>query len=374
MDKRKNGNPKSKKKLAIVMFSILAVLLLLLAVGWIVYSHTVSKLHYEERTTIAETGTGTPPPLVDESASEEEKKEAERIEKMLLDNIESPRKADNSDADVTNILLIGVDNNSPDSMQRQGNADGLVILSINRTTRQVVLTSLMRDIYVAVPKQFNTKLTLSYHYGGIPMLINTIEANFGVTIDNYALVNYIDVVNIVDAFGGVEVDLREDEIFAMESKIKNVNELMGLESSANAIDQSQAGVMTLNGVQTAAYLRIRMAGHGDYERTERARRVITKLVKKVRGMNFAELSEVADVVLPCITTDLTQGEIFTLLVNLPKYMKYDLVSSRIPVEGSSYSVNMNGYFLIIDYDVNREYLFNSIYNGIQLPAENPDEK
>ena len=265
---------------------------------------------------------------------------------------------------VYNVLLIGVDNDNLPGLDELGNADGLVILSINKTTRQVVMTSLMRDIYVSIPDQFNTKLTMSYHYGGVPMLIDTIEANFGVPIDNYALVNYIDVVNIVDAFGGVEIDLREDEIYAMEGKIANVNVLMGLDPSANAISQSQAGPITLNGVQTAAYLRVRMAGHGDYERTERARRVLGQLVEKARGMSVSELNDMADVVLPCITTDLTEGQILSLLVNAPQYMKYEMVSSRIPIEGSSYGADMNGYYLIVDYEVNREYLYNSIYNGV----------
>ncbi len=355
---------KKPGKAAIVLIVVLAVLLALLAAGWIVYSRTVSKLNYQQRDAVSAVSSETPPPLVDETASEEQRRQAEEINSQLAENLRDPGNADESGAQVTNILLIGVDNDNLPGLDELGNADGLVILSINKTTRQVVMTSLMRDIYVSVPNQFNTKLTLSYHYGGVPMLIDTIEANFGVPIDNYALVNYIDVVNIVDAFGGVEIDLREDEIYAMEGKIANVNVLMGLDPSANAISQSQAGRITLNGVQTAAYLRVRMAGHGDYERTERARRVLGQLVEKARGMNAAELSEMADVVLPCITTDLTEGQILSLLVNAPQYMKYEMVSSRIPIEGSSYGADMNGYYLIVDYEVNREYLYNSIYNGV----------
>ena len=74
--------------------------------------------------------------------------------------------------------------------------------------------------------------------------------------------------------------------------------------------------------------------------------------------------ELADRVLPQITTDLGQTKIFSLLINLPKYLGYDMVSNRIPIDGSWYfENNSNGSFVIIDYSVNREFLYRSIYEG-----------
>lgn len=265
---------------------------------------------------------------------------------------------------VKNILLIGVDNDYAPGMDELGNADGLMIASINPKTCQVVLTSLMRDIRVQVPDSYKTKLTLSYHYGGTQQLIDTIEYNFGVPIDNYVLVNYISVVNIVDAAGGLPMEVTADELYWMDDKIRSVCELMGASYEDNMLSTDQAGELELNGIQTAAFLRIRYAGNSDFDRTERARRVVLGLKDKVAAMSLTELDSFANTVLPYITTDLTQPDIISLLMRFPALIRYDMVSDRIPIEGSYwFTDDANGSFVDIDYDANKEHLQNSIYNG-----------
>ncbi len=265
---------------------------------------------------------------------------------------------------VKNILLIGVDNDYAPGMDELGNADGLMIASINPKTRQVVLTSLMRDIRVQIPDSYKTKLTLSYHYGGTQQLIDTIEYNFGVPIDNYVLVNYISVVNIVDAVGGLTMDVTADELYWMDDKIRSVCELVGASYEDNMLSTDQAGELELNGIQTAAYLRIRYAGNNDFDRTERARRVVLGLKDKAAAMSLTELDSLANTVLPYITTDLTQADIISLLLRFPALIKYDMLSDRIPIEGSYWLTNdENGAFVDIDYDANKEHLQSSIYGG-----------
>ena len=265
---------------------------------------------------------------------------------------------------VKNILLIGVDNDYAPGMDELGNSDGLMIASINPKTRQVVLTSLMRDIRVQIPDSYKTKLTLSYHYGGTQQLIDTIEYNFGVPIDNYVLVNYISVVNIVDAVGGLTMDVTADELYWMDDKIRSVCELVGASYEDNMLSTDQAGELELNGIQTAAYLRIRYAGNNDFDRTERARRVVLGLKDKAAAMSLTELDSLANTVLPYITTDLTQADIISLLLRFPALIKYDMLSDRIPIEGSYWLTNdENGAFVDIDYDANKEHLQSSIYGG-----------
>ena len=265
---------------------------------------------------------------------------------------------------VKNILLIGVDNDYAPGMDELGNADGLMIASINPKTRQVVLTSLMRDIRVQIPDSYKTKLTLSYHYGGTQQLIDTIEYNFGVPIDNYVLVNYISVVNIVDAVGGLTMDVTADELYWMDDKVRSVCELVGASYEDNMLSTDQAGELELNGIQTAAYLRIRYAGNNDFDRTERARRVVLGLKDKAAAMSLTELDSLANTVLPYITTDLTQTDIISLLLRFPALIKYDMLSDRIPIEGSYWLTNdENGAFVDIDYDANKEHLQSSIYGG-----------
>lgn len=285
------------------------------------------------------------------------------IDKYLQENLENEVDWDYAAADVMNILLIGVDNDYAPSMNDRGNADGLIIVSINRTTKQVVLTSLMRDIYVSVPAGYNTKITLSYHYGGTQVLIDTIEKNFGIPVDNYILVNYLNIVELVDAVGGLYMDVTSDELFWMESKIKNLNQLMDLPEEANLIDPSEAGRLLLNGVQIAAYMRIRYAGDGDFDRTERAREVLLGLKDRAMEMSATELLNFANTVLPMITTDLSQSQTLSLITNAPTYMGYDMVSNRIPIDDSWYFADINGSVVVIDFPANREFLYRSVYDG-----------
>jgi len=278
------------------------------------------------------------------------------------------------DDEVTNILLIGADNDVGSGMDSLGNADGLVIVSINNENKQITLTSLMRDIRVLKSNGYATKLTIAYHEGGPELLIECIESNLEIDIDNYVLLTYPDIVKIIDAAGGVEMELYEEEIYHMREKIEAVSKTVGEYWEPHMIPLDQVGVNKLNGIQAAAFMRVRMAGNGDYERTERARRVLLGLKDNVDRMNLVELAGFADVVLPCITTDITQDDIARHIVRLNKYMAYDFVSNRIPVDGSfSYSNDMNGY-TIIKYDINRDHFYETVYTEKQRAELFPPEE
>lgn len=291
--------------------------------------------------------------------------QGEKADTDVGDDLPAGENWDYDVSDVTNILLIGVDNDNLEGLEDRGNADGLMILSVNKSTKQVVLSSLMRDVKVSVPGAgYKTKLTLVYHYEGLGTLIDTIEQNFGIPIDNYVMVNYLSVVDVVDAMGGIALEVNSDELYWMKPKIINLNELLGQDADANLIDPSQAGTLTLNGIQTAAFLRIRYAGDGDFDRTGRARTVLMALADKAKELNVVEIFSLADRVLPQITTDLSQSGALSLLLNMPKYLGYDMVSNRIPIDDSWYFENSNnGSFVIIDLPVNREFLYRSIYEG-----------
>ncbi|MBQ7895244.1 MAG: hypothetical protein IJ364_01640, partial [Oscillospiraceae bacterium] len=146
-------------------------------------------------------------------------------------------------------------------------------------------------------------------------------------------------------------------------KIQQLNIMLGKPGMESVIDPEDEGTLTLNGVQTAAYMRIRYAGDGDLDRTARAREVILALKDKALTMNLSQLNSLAQVALPNITTDLDQGEILSLILSAPKMLKYEMVSSRIPIDDSFHYEDINGSMVVIDYGVNSEYLYKSIYEG-----------
>lgn len=276
-------------------------------------------------------------------------------------------KADKDADGVTNILVIGADNDVGSGMDSPGNGDGLVIVSINNTKKQITLTSLMRDIRVVKPSNgYATKLTLAYHDGGPELLIECIEANMGIDIDNYVRVNYHDVVKIIDASGGIKVDLVEEEIKYMNDKIEAVAKTVGADWIGNKIPEGTTGPYKLNGVQAAGYMRVRvLEGDGDLGRTFRIRTVLMGVKDNVRRMGLIRLGNFANVVLPCITTDMQQDDIAMHLVKLSKYLKYDFVSNRIPADDTFYYSNDGHAYTMVDFEANREIFLNTVYTERQ---------
>ena len=263
---------------------------------------------------------------------------------------------------VTNLLLIGVDNDNTAGWEERGNADGLMLVSINENSGRIVLTSLMRDIRVRVADSYRTKLTLVYHDGGVPLLIDTIEQSFGVEIDGYVLVNYLGVIQVVDAVGGLDMELSAEEIYYMDVKIRNLCELTGASYEENLIPIQEGGTLRLNGIQTAAYLRLRYAGNADFERTERARRVLLALKDKAAENGITGVKNLMDAALPCVNTNLSGNTIAALGFRAPKMMGYEILSQRIPVDGSWwYTEESYGSFVDIDFEENAWQLQSSIY-------------
>lgn len=350
--KRKPKRVKKAKKskwYVKLLVGILAVVLVLGVAVTVGVSHYASKLDFKNRGVTAQEAKETASYAASDNKSDS--------------NVTMPELA--NDKDVVNILLIGVDNDYAEGMNDLGNADGLIIVSVNSKTKQVVLTSLMRDIKVEVPatEGHKTKLTLTYHEGGTDELIDTIEYNFGIKIDNYALINYISLVEIIDAMGGVTMDVTSSEIYWMDPKLQNVCSLVGKSYDENKLTMEQAGTLTLNGVQTAAYLRIRYAGDSDFDRTARARNVIMALAEKAKGMSLGELNKLANVIFPCITTDVSTSDIMSLIIKYANVFKYEMRSERVPCDGTFTLTNQGVSYVEIDFDANRQYLYDTIYEG-----------
>lgn len=114
------------------------------------------------------------------------------------------------DDDVVNILLIGLDSTS--NLKGQ-NTDVLIVVSVNKTTKQVSILSIPRDLWVYIPtygwNRINTAhrrgYSLEYPGTGPALLIDTIEINFGLPIHNWARVDFAGFTKVVDELGGVDL-------------------------------------------------------------------------------------------------------------------------------------------------------------------------
>lgn len=346
----------SKKKLIIALCCVLGVIVILFAVSFGVFNHYYSKLNTHspienDEIIISDTDTDDLDELTEEQKSE--------LEKYMDSDFEDGLKFD--DKNVTNILLVGTDSRKK-GIQRS-RSDTMIIISINRNTKQITMTSLMRDMYVNIPGVRKQRINAAYVYGGPKLLFKTIDANFGISLDKYAQIDFYSFIEIVDAVGGVDLNVTAAEIKVMnKTYLPYINKSLGLPKNDGLLDPAKAGKMHLSGKQALAYARVRYVGNADFERTERQRKVLTEIFKKAKKMSLSELDDFADVLLPLITTNLTRTEVLSILVNSPEYLSYDLQSKRIPIDGSYTYMKVNGASVLgVDFAKNRKYWYKNVY-------------
>lgn len=244
-----------------------------------------------------------------------------------------------------NILLIGQDGREEESTAR---ADCVILCSFHPDAEKITITSFLRDLYVDIPGYEGNRLNAAYAFGGMPLLQQTMQENFSLSIDGCIEVDFSRFSQIIDVLGGVTIDLRQDE--------------------ADAINAAVPGSLTegshlLTGNQALAYSRIRkLDADGDFSRTERQRRLLSTLLDRYRDAGLLKiLSAVVDT-LPMISTDLEKKEILLLAAKLfPLLDAPQIVSQRIPADGTyAYSSVRNMEVLTADMDAVRKLLRDSL--------------
>lgn len=261
------------------------------------------------------------------------------------------------DEKVFNILLIGYDERDGVEGKR---SDSMILLSINRDSKELIATSIMRDIYVEIPGHGSNRINAAYAYGGEELLAETIEQNFGIKIDRFVSVGFFVFIDIVDQLGGVEIQVKDEEVEVMNGFINELNYFLVNFKDTDCL--REGGTYILNGKQALAYSRIRYVGDADFERTKRQRKVLEQIFFKIKECNLVQMNELLEVLLPEVTTDLTEGEVISLMLNMNSYKKYALVEHRVPYD-ATYSFSRIGEMevLSIDLDENVRRMKEDIY-------------
>lgn len=256
---------------------------------------------------------------------------------------------------VRNILLIGNDSRGSDS----GRSDSMILLSLNSSTNKINMLSLMRDTYVQVPGYGGCKLNAAYAYGGAELLMDTIEENFYIEVDDYISVNFMSFAGIVDAVGGVEIEVNADEADAINALLdsKEGVSLFGTPDASDYLDG--AGTYELSGKQALCYARLRKVGNADFERTERQRKVLTEIFQNI---NPASVFSLVGEAFPDVSTNMSKFEMYLLSLRLPFLFGYDIQQLRIPAEDTYYSSEIDGQSVLeIDIDANLDIIENDVY-------------
>ena len=278
--------------------------------------------------------------------------------KLNYSEIEDTKREPFKEAGVKNILLIGNDSRNADE---GGRSDAMILVSISSRTNSIHLTSLLRDIYVDIPGHDGNRLNAAYAYGGPELLMETLEENFDIEVNRYMLVNFQAFANLVDAVGGVDLELSNEEVQYVNGYLVEYNQLEGRAEGTDYLDSSLSGKIHLNGPQALAYCRNRYIG-SDFARTERQRKVVAAAVKNAPFILVTNGSELIEGVMSNITTNLTKAELSGLMMQAPMMITYDMVSGSIPLEGTYSNANIRGMAVLeVDFEANKQYIKEKIY-------------
>lgn len=333
---KRNKNGKKKRKFTFKKFLIILILLILVIFGLL----SALILHYIELMNLVETGN-----RVANSASV-----------ISSDKVE-------------NILIIGSDSRTEDERAR---SDSMILLSINKDSKQLVQTSFMRDMFVEIPGFGENKINAAFNNGGPELVMDTIEQNFNIQIDHYIQIDFFSFIDIIDALGGLDIKISDAEAQAMIDPLGEQNKYLKNDRGTDYL--TKGGKIHMNGNQALAYARIRhIAGTTgtDFGRTDRQRKVLNMIIDKIKGAGISDINKMLENVLPQITTNLTKNQLYLLSLRAPFILSYERIEMRIPY-GDEDSQSNERYWeygtgaggssiLVVDFEKNSALLRKTIY-------------
>lgn len=264
---------------------------------------------------------------------------------------------------IINIAVFGIDNRSTDE---KGRSDAILVLTLDTTRNKIKLSSLMRDSYVNIDGYGYDKLNHAYAYGGPLLAVKTINQTFNLDIEDYITVNFESVIDIIDYFGGVTLNVSEEERTLINEYQYEASQITG--KPVDILDSS--GNVTLTGMQALSYTRIRELGHGDFERTDRQREVCELLMEKALTMNITDIPGAISSVAPMITTSLSKTDMLSLGKSALSVTTFE--EERFPLDGycDRKIVDDIWYLSFDEYETSKQ-ITDYIYNDIKPVPKDP---
>lgn len=264
--------------------------------------------------------------------------------------------AEESESEWWNILLLGGDSRDINSYDR---TDTMIILSVNRETNEMKMTSIMRDTWVKLTSSKSGKINAANVYGGPELAVQVVNESFGTDIEDYILVNMKNLVELIDMVGGVDI-----EVNASEQKWTNEYAQDYLKSIADYDGETQLnanGMVHLNGLLAVAYMRNRYTD-SDYGRVMRQQKVLLAVAERAQNMEVDELMALADDVSERVMTNMDVDQMkqiatVGLVTEVESVGQY-----RVPVDGTFDSGTFSGTWMIRpNLEKNQQLLHDFIY-------------
>ncbi len=337
-NKERMRKKRRKKHLPIKIFIALVIaLVLLLVTGWLYGNNLLSKI---KRTEINENDLGI---------------KDEVNEKIQTNNIK----------DIVNIAILGVDESENDA----GRSDATMIATFDPIHKKLKITSIMRDTYADIPGYGKDKLNHAYAYGGPQLSIKTLNQDFGLNIKDYVKINFEELEGLIDAIGGIDMKMEYMEKYEVNNYIERYSEARNITEEKLVMDE-KTGKYHLTGFQTLGYCRIRSIGNGDFDRTERHRKIMTEMFNKISKAGTAELASMATKLLPYVETSLSNKEIINLATNVLNLGTKNIEQERFPRDEYTHNSKINDiFYLCYDEDYTEEQIHEYIFNDRKMWLE-----
>lgn len=283
----------------------------------------------------------------------------DEIVRKKTDEVQEPEVKETEEETVSyrNVALFGVDARDGE-LGRGTRSDTIMIASINQDTQEIKLISVFRDTYLNLSNDTYNKCNSAYAQGGPEQAINMLNMNLDLDITDYITIGFSGLMDAVDALGGVEIEVTEDEI----SHLNNYQLCMAEELGVDYIPVEKSGRQVLNGMQATAYCRIRYTKGDDFRRAQRQREVLAAMMEKAHGVSIGTLTNMVNAVLPQVETSLDVNEILSVLGSASGYHVTE--SDGFPFEGGRAGANVGskGSCVIpVDLEKNVRQLHQMLY-------------
>ncbi|WP_270550407.1 LCP family protein [Clostridium perfringens] len=259
---------------------------------------------------------------------------------------------------IANIALFGIDATDGNV----GRSDAIMIATVDKIHNKLKLTSIMRDSYVDIQGHGKDKINHAYAFGGHELALKTLNENFNLNLKDFATVNFSSLPKIIDSIGGIDLDIRNDELQYINNYIGDLNTL----NKTNVSNITSTGTQHVNGTQALAYCRIRYTAGGDGERTERQRIVLSKLFDKFSKISPTKYPSILNELMPMITTSLSSSDILGLAKTVASISESGLEQERFPKDNYSKGEMIHGvYYLTFDKDATVKQIHDYIFEDIK---------
>ena len=282
-----------------------------------------------------------------------------------------------------------------------GNTDGIVLVTLDTRAHRIMLTSFIRDAIIQKSNSTETdekfgRINYVYNDYGPEELCKIISEHIGIRIEKYILFTFKQIANIVDYLGGVQIELTDAEINALQYTV-----LSGTVTGPDGRDlqdpgRHPAGLYTFKtmpeaeaqnaksdariikrtgGCSAVLYMRIRkFGGGGDFMRTQRARTVLSLLADKCRTMTWDDAKALANNILENNNmTNMNLDDMLQAAEQAYSLRECTMEELRIPVDGAVRAINhANMMAQEVNWPVCREAMYDYLQNS-WLVMDDDDE-